>query len=593
MDADTSPNITSAEWLGPRTHRASPSRGRWSGEHRRWSREQSHAAIVDRVGGDGSQQITFREAENLLELLQEEAGDYIESLEADAAHNIASLEAEVGSRTVYIERLEAEAARRRSTIDNLQHMLVRAREYNEVLAAKNDALLNPCGLVVTNVGGEVMRILDTLADGRVPDRADVNAARQMVRDCKDFWTPINLRQSIAAHNMEADVARSLISLLAIPEDDVPQVNLADLRAYDTVETAAAAAAAESDADVDAIPRYIVPEVEEALRSATEWTWDAFKLQDVTAGRGLSSLAFWLFQTTGVTKALHLNEFKLAAYLRTVEDGYGNHPYHNAIHASDVLQTVHKLITTGGVFGDAVTIFGCMFAAVVHDLQHTGYTNDYLVTVLHDHALTHNDSSPQENHHAAQAFRLLERPELSFMEAVPPQTRLACRKQVISMILATDMKCHFDVMSRFGNRFDLSNYSGSMSSSSGYGVAGRERRHAGHLTVDSEDRNLIGQVLIKIADLSHTTACWDVHLRWVRLLEEEFFLQGDAEMLRQLPVSPLMNRHEQGLTKSQVGFFEVVVKPMFAAWSRAFPHSRPLAKATDDNYNQWVELQDET
>ena len=47
-------------------------------------------------------------------------------------------------------------------------------------------------------------------------------------------------------------------------------------------------------------------------------------------------------------------------------------------------------------------------------------------------------------------------------------------------------------------------------------------------------------------------CCDVpYDRWVSLLEEEFFRQGDKEKYLELPVSPLFDRSKPGVTKSQV------------------------------------------
>lgn len=39
---------------------------------------------------------------------------------------------------------------------------------------------------------------------------------------------------------------------------------------------------------------------------------------------------------------------LSRFLRRVEDGYPSNPYHNAIHAADVVQSLHLLMTKGGV-----------------------------------------------------------------------------------------------------------------------------------------------------------------------------------------------------------------------------------------------------
>jgi hypothetical protein len=57
---------------------------------------------------------------------------------------------------------------------------------------------------------------------------------------------------------------------------------------------------------------------------------------------------------------------LPRFLRTVEEGYLDNPYHNCIHASDVLQTMHVLLRRGGLvpgYVDPVTHMACLLAAV--------------------------------------------------------------------------------------------------------------------------------------------------------------------------------------------------------------------------------------
>ena len=46
------------------------------------------------------------------------------------------------------------------------------------------------------------------------------------------------------------------------------------------------------------------------------------------------------------------------------------------------------------------------AAICHDFEHPGLTNDFLVKSHHPLALCYNDRSPLENHHASAAFRVL-------------------------------------------------------------------------------------------------------------------------------------------------------------------------------------------
>ncbi len=47
-------------------------------------------------------------------------------------------------------------------------------------------------------------------------------------------------------------------------------------------------------------------------------------------------------------AAELDPSKLARFLRRVEDGYNDTPYHSKAHAADVLQSMHTLLTLGGL-----------------------------------------------------------------------------------------------------------------------------------------------------------------------------------------------------------------------------------------------------
>jgi hypothetical protein len=99
-----------------------------------------------------------------------------------------------------------------------------------------------------------------------------------------------------------------------------------------------------------------------------------------------------------------------------------------------------------------------------------------------------------------------------------------------------------------------------------------------------------QIAFKCADLGHVAEGLDVHLRWVAALEEEFFRQGDRERGAGLPVSPLFDRSKPGITKSQVGFFDVVALPLFKAFASSFPGGGALLNSALANYKYWKKHQ---
>jgi 3'5'-cyclic nucleotide phosphodiesterase len=70
------------------------------------------------------------------------------------------------------------------------------------------------------------------------------------------------------------------------------------------------------------------------------------------------------------------------------------------------------------YADPLHTLACLTAAIVHDFEHGGLTNDFLVNSLDDLALRYNDRSPLENHHLAAAFALLRIPELNWLNSLP-------------------------------------------------------------------------------------------------------------------------------------------------------------------------------
>ncbi len=83
--------------------------------------------------------------------------------------------------------------------------------------------------------------------------------------------------------------------------------------------------------------------------------------------------------------------------------------------------------------------------------------------------------------------------------------------------------------------------------------------------------LRSQVALKCSDLGHLAAPLSVHLKWVSALEAEFFAQGDEERARGMAISPLCDSTKEGVTKSQVGFFEFVV----SVWGQAQAYAHTL------------------
>lgn len=73
-------------------------------------------------------------------------------------------------------------------------------------------------------------------------------------------------------------------------------------------------------------------------------------------------------------------------------------------------------------------------------------------------------------------------------------------------------------------------------------------------------------LVHCADLSNPTKPLPLYKRWISLLMEEFFQQGDKEREMGLDISPMCDRHNATIEKSQVGFIDYIVHPLWETWA---------------------------
>ncbi|MEW5305766.1 MAG: hypothetical protein WDW36_008285 [Sanguina aurantia] len=363
------------------------------------------------------------------------------------------------------------------------------------------------------------------------------------------------------------------------------------------------------------PAPIMEEVERLLCGAGSWKFDVFLLDEATHGRPLSTLAFFLFSSSGLIQSFSLPTKQLVRFLMAIEDGYNaSNPYHNAKHAADVLQSMHVILTEGGLlqtssssgYADELTLMACYIAAAVHDFEHGGSTNDFLILQGDALAMTYNDKSPLENHHLSASCKRLYLPDMNFIQHLQAADFNRLRKLLIDLVMSTDMKQHFSIVSQFGTLHRI--HHARQSSADGSRLRPRPSQRcvaasaslassASQVSVgdasfcrvplDDTERLLSLQMALKLADLGHLSAPLHVHLRWVAALEEEFFRQGDAEKACGLPVSPLFDRTKPGITKSQVGFFDVVVLPCYQTFVTTFEGCKPLLKGALANYQHWA------
>jgi hypothetical protein len=337
----------------------------------------------------------------------------------------------------------------------------------------------------------------------------------------------------------------------------------------------------------------------------EWDFNVFELESMTGGNPLlfvgwavmgspysqyamataCGLDVMLPDLPGynfVDSTLKIPMHILCDYLRVIQDDYvSSNPYHNEIHAADVVQTLHALIQMmDGVceITDEQS-FAALLAASVHDVKHPGKNNIFQVNAKTGLAILYNDVSVLENRHASHAFmRMLGKEDVTSCLGddewqnndvnplcnVSPETFQKLRGMIIEAVLHTDMSKHFHHVNAMKG-----------------------------LIMTDGTRNLskesIWQTLkymLHLADISNPAKGDPMFKVWTDRCLGEFFAQGDRESELDLPISPNCDRKVTKRAESQIGFIRYVILPAYEALALVLPKVEDILPVIQENLVFW-------
>ncbi|XP_037361664.1 cAMP-specific 3',5'-cyclic phosphodiesterase 4A isoform X2 [Talpa occidentalis] len=324
-----------------------------------------------------------------------------------------------------------------------------------------------------------------------------------------------------------------------------------------------------------IPRFGVKTDQEELlaqelENLNKWGLNIFCVSDYAGGRSLSCVMYTIFQERDLLKKFRIPVDTMVTYMLTLEDHYhADVAYHNSLHAADVLQSTHVLLATpalDAVFTD-LEILAALFAAAIHDVDHPGVSNQFLINTNSELALMYNDESVLENHHLAVGFKLLQEDNCDIFQNLSKRQRQSLRKMVIDMVLATDMSKHMTLLA------DLKTM-----------VETKKVTSSGVLLLDNySDRIQVLRNMVHCADLSNPTKPLELYRQWTDRIMAEFFQQGDRERERGMEISPMCDKHTASVEKSQVGFIDYIVHPLWETWADlVHPDAQEILDTLEDN-----------
>lgn len=319
------------------------------------------------------------------------------------------------------------------------------------------------------------------------------------------------------------------------------------------------------------------ELAQMMNDIDVWGIDIFRLAQLANNRPLTAVTYTICKERTLLKTFQIPANTLVTYLMHVESHYhSDATYHNNIHAADVTQCAHVLLNMPGlqnVFTD-LEVLATIFACTIHDVDHPGLSNQFLINTGSELALMYNDESVLENHHLAVAFKLLQENGCDIFVNLPAKQRQLLRRMVINMVLATDMSKHMDHLAHLKTMVETRNISGS-----------------GLLDLEAySERIQVLQNLVHCADLSNPTKPLDIYRQWTDRIMEEFFKQGDLERQKGIDISPMCDRHTASIERSQVGFIDYIVQPLWETWADLLQHEcRDILDTLEDNRNWYQNM----
>ncbi|KAG8001572.1 cGMP-inhibited 3' [Nibea albiflora] len=276
--------------------------------------------------------------------------------------------------------------------------------------------------------------------------------------------------------------------------------------------------------------------EAVMERMNTWNFQIFDLVDRTGGktgRILSYVTYTLFQDTCLFEIFKIPVREFMTYFCALENGYRDIPYSDS-----------------GISPGRISYASSKSSSISDDSYGCLAWNIPALELMALYAVLYNDRSVLENHHAASAWSLyLSRPEFNFLVNLDHVEFKRFRFLVIEAILATDLKKHFDFLAEFNAKVNDVN-------------------SPGIDWTNENDRLLVCQVCIKLADINGPAKVRDLHLKWTEGIVNEFYEQGDEEARLGLPISPFMDRSSPQLAKLQESFITHIVGPLCNSYDAA-------------------------
>lgn len=279
---------------------------------------------------------------------------------------------------------------------------------------------------------------------------------------------------------------------------------------------------------------------------------------------MPQMVYYMMRT--VVGFQEINPDILMKFILTVRKCYRPNPYHNWEHAFNVAHCMYNiLLRNKSIFND-IEIKSLLLACICHDLDHGGYTNNFLQKT--DDKLSQlYDESFLENHHFEVAVLIYK--AFSFYE-ISEDVWKQIYAEVRQCILATDLANYFKVRIKL---LQICNEQ----------VIDWSNRH---------HRQLCKAIMMTSCDLSGSCKPYMIAKVLTDSLVKEFYNQGDKEKAMGLTPLSLMDREKSAqIPEDQVNFLTIIVLPCTDLLKTFLPNCADLSEEATLLRKTWQEIID--
>ena len=250
-------------------------------------------------------------------------------------------------------------------------------------------------------------------------------------------------------------------------------------------------------------------------------------------------------------------------------------YHNDLHAGDVMQTVYTIFVKGKLNVkmklSELDIFAILVAALCHDYKHPGTNNAYNINARTKYAMRYNDLHVLESYHISQTFKVLSNKKFNIFQNYTPEEYRISRRRMIDAVISTDMAKHTKVITAAKTKTELYDIIKGKNFTKIFEDIPEDETKTNKQLIDLYDRQqCLLNMIIHTSDISNPAKPDKVSSQWTQRVYDEFFVQGDLEKEKKLPVSNFCDRNTTNVNKAMIGFISFVVGPTINCLTNLIP-----------------------